>query len=101
MEDELNVCHPSYWISFKAERVNRPVYRSKEMAFANVFDLVYVMKHNLKLTTKSNYPLTMLTDTVSLFDIWIRVSSITERKLNIDLLKLKDCYKNSEARSIA
>lgn len=41
-----NKCQPLFWTLFKSKRANRSVFGSEVMAFADTFDVAYVIKYD-------------------------------------------------------
>jgi hypothetical protein len=71
------------------------------MALSDVFDAAYIMKHDLQAILKQKVPLTLHTDSLSLFDVLTKATLPTEKRLAIDVLAIKDAYKNREFDTIA
>lgn len=51
------------------------------MPFSDAFDMASSTKHDLESITKINVPLTMMTDSLSLFDALTKATSMTEKNL--------------------
>lgn len=78
----------------QSEKVNVSLLCSEFMVFANAIDMAYFIKFELQLIAGSFIPLTMATNTFSLFDILTRASTTTEKRLKIDLRNvLSTCEK--------
>lgn len=71
------------------------------MAFADAFDMAYVIKHDLRLIRKSYVPLTTRTDSLPLFALFSKASSTIEKRLNIDLQTVQDLYIKSEVQDVS
>jgi hypothetical protein len=71
------------------------------MALADVFDAACTRKHDLQAILKQKVPLTLHTDSLSLFDVLTKATLPTEKRLAIDVLAIKDAYKNRELDTIA
>ena len=65
--DDIQRCQPPSWSSHKSKRVTRLVLGSETMAFADAFDISYVVKRDLERFIGRHIPLTMVTDSLSLF----------------------------------
>lgn len=99
--DKDNKCKPLYWTSYKAKRVTRSVLGSEVMAFADAFDMAYTIKYNLQAMMRKGIPLTMLTDSLSLFHELTKATVTTEKGLMIDLQNVKESYRNIEINNVA
>ena len=71
------------------------------MAFADAFDMSLVIKHDLQNITGKFVPLSMFTDSLSLFDVLTRAKTTTEKRLMIDLQTVKDSYDKKEIESVS
>jgi hypothetical protein len=59
------------------------------------------MKHDLQAILKQKVPLTLHTDSLSLFDALNKTTLPTEKRLAIDVLAIMDAYKNRELDTVA
>ena len=100
LADKDDNCHPLYWSSHKSKRVSRSVLGSETMAFADAFDMTYAIKRDIELMTNQPIPISMLTDSLSLFDVITKSTITTEKRLMIDLKVVKDSYHRNELRNI-
>jgi hypothetical protein len=98
----INLIH---WSSIKCKRVIRSVLAAKFYAMINDFDveaiIKFIIEHILKL--KNSLSLILLTDSKSLYDCLVKLDTIAEKKLMIDLMCLRQSYerrKNTEIRWI-
>ena len=96
LTDDSQRCQPLAWSSHKSKRVTRSVLGSEKMAFADAFDMYYVVKRELERLFGRNIPLTMVTDSLALFDVITRASITAEKRLMIDLGTVKGAYKRRE-----
>jgi hypothetical protein len=89
-----------HWSSIKCKRITRSVLTIELYAMINDFDVEIVIKsiieHILKL--KNPLSLILLTDSKSLYDCLVKLDTIAEKKLMIDLMCLRQSY---ERRKIA
>ena len=79
LTDKSQKCQPLVWSSHKAKRVTRLVLGSDTMAFADAFDMSYVVKRDMQRLIGRNISLTMVTDSLSLFDVITRASVSAEK----------------------
>lgn len=80
--DHYNVLSYRY---FKSRRVTHSVLGAEVIAFAEAFDAAFVLKIDLENFLGRHVPLTMPTDSRSLFDVINKNSTTTERRLIIDI----------------
>lgn len=99
--DKHNRCQPLFWSSHKSKRVSRSVLGSETMAFADAFDMAYVIKYDLQLMLGKVIPISMMTDSLSLFDVITKSTITTERRLMIDIKAAKESYQKNEIQDIA
>lgn len=71
------------------------------MAFSDASDMANNTNHDLKLMTKSYIPLSMMTDSLSLFHISTEASCTTEKLLMIDLQTVQDFFNKMEIQDLA
>lgn len=57
MADKENACQPLCWSSQKSKRVTRSVLGSETMAFADAFDMAFVIKHDLQRMINNIVPI--------------------------------------------
>lgn len=82
-----NIAHYS---STKSRRVTRSVLAAELFAMANAFDSDRTFKLTLKQMYNLKTEMTMCTDTKSLFDLLIGITSSTEKRLIIDPKRLSE-----------
>lgn len=58
--------------SYKFKRIVRPVLRGETYALSEGFDVAYMLWHDLQLMIGRRIPLTMLTDSESLFKVIVK-----------------------------
>lgn len=75
--DGSNNCHLPSYSSKKARRVVRSIMAGEIYAFADAFDTVFILKHDLQRIYHQHIPLVMLTDSKKMFDVITRASHIT------------------------
>jgi hypothetical protein len=101
MADKNNTCQPMLWSSRKSRRITRSVVGSETMALADAFDAAYSLKHDLQSILQRKIPITIFTDSLSLFDVLTKATVPREKRLMIDLMAIKCAYKNGELETIA
>lgn len=85
LSDATGKCNVLQYRSHKSRRVTRSVLGAEVYAFAEGFDNAYMIRHDLKQLLQRPIPLSMFTNSKSLFDVLVKNSYTTERRLIIDL----------------
>ena len=75
--------------SYKCRRITRSDLASECHALADAFDYSYLVKYDPEKLLQQWIPVQMLTDSKSLFDVIIRASTTSERRLMIDISATK------------
>jgi hypothetical protein len=70
------------------------------MAFADAFDMAMIIRHDLRNLLHRNVPITILTDSLSLFDVISKSTITAERRLLIDLGAAKAAYAARELEHV-
>lgn len=97
----LAKCQLLFWTSYIAKRASRSVLESEVLGFADALDTAYIMKHDVKLMTAPYIPLSMITGSLSLFDILTKDSFTTKKRLGTDLKTLQNPYNKMEIQDFA
>jgi hypothetical protein len=96
-----NIIH---WSSTKYKKVTRSVLASKIYSLVGGFDLVYVLADTLRIiTSRMKLPIIFLiiyTDSYSLYECLVKLGTTTKKRLIIDIISLKQSYKNREIGEI-
>jgi hypothetical protein len=71
------------------------------MAFADVFDAAYSLKHDLQTILKRSVDILTYTDSPSLFDVIKKSSTTPEKRLMIDLVVVREAYDRTEIAQLA
>ena len=80
--------------------MSRSVLGSETMAFADAFDMAFVIKIDLERMLGNSIPISMVTDSLSLFDVVTRASVFAEKRLLIDIEAVKGAYKSNEIETV-
>jgi hypothetical protein len=91
----INLIH---WSSIKCKRVIRSVLAAELYAMINDFDVEAVIKSIIERMLHISLSLILLTDSKFLYDCLVKLDTIAEKRLMIDLMCLKQSY---ERRKIA
>jgi hypothetical protein len=84
----------------QSRRVTRSVLGGEVYAFADAFDFAFTLKHDLQVMLRQAVPLAILTDSKCLFDVITKASSISERRLMIDITEVRNSYNAQEPSDI-
>lgn len=71
------------------------------MALADAFEEAYNIKPNLELMKTLYIPLSMMTGSLSLLDIFTTALCITEKRFMIDFKTVQDSYNKSETQDVS
>ena len=69
-------------------------------AFADAFDHAFTLKYDLESLLKQRIPLSLFTDSRSLFDVIKKSSSTSEKRLMIDITSVRKAYENQEISDV-
>lgn len=86
--------------SYKCTRVTRSVLAAEVVTFANGFDHGMLSQEQLSALYGFHMPLRILNDSKSLFDVVVKGTMTTERRLQIDLTSIKHAYRWQEIADI-
>lgn len=89
-----------HYSSYKSKRIVRSVLGGETYAFADGFDFGFTLRHDLQRITGRKIPITMLTDSQSLFNVIVKASSTTERRLMIDIRATREAYMRGEISDV-
>jgi hypothetical protein len=92
LTDDQNKSAPMSYKSVKCKRVTRSVLAAEAIAFAEGFDQGYALKNDLRESLQRRVPLTMFTDSKTLFDVITKASYTSEKRILIDLACVREVY---------
>ncbi len=95
--DDVNV-NLIHWSSIKCKRVIKNVLTIELYAMINDFDVATIIKSIIERMLHIFLSLILLTDSKSFYDCFVKLNTITKKRLTIDLMCLKQSY---EKRKIA
>jgi hypothetical protein len=98
--DDGGNCAALAYKSLKARRVTRSVLAAETLAFSEAYDTAYMYRRILEQLHGLRFPITMLTDSKSLFDVITRASYTTEKRIMIDLAAAREAYEREELSDI-
>ncbi len=88
-----NILH---WSSIKRKRITRNVLAIELFAMIHDFDVDFVLKVTLTKMIDTFISLILITDSKSLYDCLIRLSTTIEKRLMIDVMTLRQFYERRE-----
>jgi hypothetical protein len=100
LSDASRKCNVINYRSYKSRRVTRSVLVGEILAFADAFDCAYTLRKDIEQMLGRKVPLSLLTDSKSLFDIITNSSSTLEKRLIIDVAAARESYANEELTDI-
>jgi hypothetical protein len=100
LSDASRKCNVINYRSYKSRRVTRSVLGGEKLAFANEFDCAYTLRKYIEKILGRKVPLSILTDSKSLFDIITKSSSTLEKLLMIDIAAARESYAKEELSDI-
>lgn len=98
--DKFDNCNVIYYSSHKSRRIVRSVLGGEIYAFADAFDVAYIIKRDLEIILDQQTRLQMFTDSKSLFDIITKCTSMTEKRLLIDVKAVREAYEKFEVSDV-
>lgn len=93
-------CHVLDFASRKCKRVVRSIMAGETYAFAEGFDCVFALKHQLEKIHRQRIPVTMLTDSKQIFDVITKASLTAEKRLMIDIAAAREAYNRHEISNV-
>jgi hypothetical protein len=100
LTDGTGRCNLVHASSHKCRRVTRLILGGEVLAFADAFDYAFTLRHDLEHMLGRSIPLSMLTDSKSLFDVISKSSTTLERRLMIDIAVSREAYNTQELSDI-
>lgn len=96
-----NIIHMS---STKCKRVTRSVLASEIYAFVMGFDMAIALATTLSMITGlmglPRVPLVICTDSYSTYDLLVKLSTTSEKRLMIDVMALRQSYERREIEEV-
>ena len=98
--DERDLCAVLHYSSFKARRVTRSILGAEVYAFTDAFDCAFSFKHDLQKMLNKEIPLRMFTDSKCFFDVITKNSTMSEKRLLIDVQVARQAYERMEITEV-
>ncbi len=83
----------------KSRRVTRYVLAAEVYAFSACYDYAYTFAHDLSIILGKTVPVQLFTDSKSIFDIITKLSTVSEKRLLIDISALRQAYTSGEIQN--
>lgn len=102
LADEENNANILHWSSIKCKRITRSVLASETYAMAHGFDAAAVIKSTITqlLHLTEPLPLVVCTDSKSLYECLVKLGTMQEKRLMIDLMCLRQSYERQEITEV-
>ena len=99
--DKNNRANVLHWSSIKCKRITRSVLASELYRMAHRFDTVAAIKVTIERILQLEQLLIILcTDSKSLYDCLVKLGTIQEKRLMVDLMCLRQSYERREIAEI-
>jgi hypothetical protein len=92
-----NIVH---WSSTKCKRVTRSVLASELYGMAHGFDIAVAIKSTVDKILQIDLPLVLATDSKSLYDCLVRLGTMQEKRLMIDVMCLRQAYERRQITEV-
>eukprot|EP00171_Calliarthron_tuberculosum_P023237 IDg23237t1 len=89
-----------HYASWKCRRVTRSVLAAEIYALSACFDFCFTFAHDLANILGKKIPIFLFTDSKSIFDTITKLSSVSEKRLLIDISSLRQSYSSGEISNI-
>jgi len=99
-EQGLHKANIIHWSSIKCKRVTRSVLASELYAMAHGFDIAAVLKSTIEKILRKSVPLTLCTDSKSLYECLVKLGTTREKRLMVDLMCLRQAYERREVAEV-
>ena len=100
LADLLNKANIVYWSLVKCKRITKSVLASKLYAMAHSFNISTAIKTTVKLQLNISLPLILYTNSKSIYKCLIKLRTIQEKRLIINIICLYQLYKRREIAEI-
>lgn len=78
--------------AYKSKTVVRSVMGAETYSFVDLFDSCYTLRDELQTILGQSLPMAMLTDSGCLFDVIVKSSRTSEKRLTININSAKEAY---------
>ena len=95
--DNASIIHYGSW---KCHRVTRSVLGAEIYAFSHCLDHVLAFAHDLSTMLQRKVKTVVLTDSKCLFDTITKLSTVSEKRLLIDIAAIREAYTNGDLTNV-
>lgn len=99
--DKAGRCNILHYGSNRCQRVCRSVMAAEMHGLILGFDYAYIIQDMLQEILGTKYEIEVMTDSRTLFNVVTKDAMTTERRLQIDILQVRESYDNGEIRKMA
>ena len=100
LTDKTDTANLIHWTSIKCKRIIKSVLTSELYAMDHVFDIEAVIKTTIEKILGIHILLILYIDSKSLYDCLIRLRTINEKKLMIDIMNFRQFYERREITEV-
>ena len=93
-------CVPLFWQSKKLKRVVKSTLSAETMALMEGAEQCFLLKTTLKEILNVDLPITMMTDSESLYDSLLTSNTLEDKRLKVDICVVRDYLKNREINEV-
>lgn len=101
LKDKDNNAAIIHFSSWKCRRITRSVLAAEVHAFSSCYDYCVTLAHDLSNMLGRKVDTFMFTDSKSLFDTITKLSSVSEKRLLIDIAALREAYVCQDLKNVA
>ena len=100
LSDKTDKIIPIVFKSYKSKRFCRSAMAAEVIAFSDLFDAAFTIKHDISLLLGQDVQLQLFTDNKSLFDVISKGSRTSERRLMLDVAAAREGFKVGDISNI-
>ena len=100
LTDGSNKANLIHWSSTKCKKITRNVLTAKLFAMTQRFDVASMLKSSIEKMLQIFLSMIICTDSKSLYDCLVRLSSTVEKRLMVDIMCLRESYERKEIAEI-
>lgn len=101
LRDKNGTCALISWGSSKSKRVTRSVLAAELFALSHSYDVGFALRFTVSELIGRDIPMRLYTDSKTLFQSVTNLTSMTEKRLLIDIASLRDAYRNGDLAHLA
>ena len=95
---KVNIVH---YLSSKTKRICKSALAAELLAMVEGYDVGFSIRESLeRMTQRKDIPLHLVSDSFSLYGLVVSLARTTERRLQIDLMMLREAFESREITSV-